>query len=334
MGIPGLAVPAQYGGLGQDPLTVVGALERLGYACRDNGLLFSLNAHMWTACAPVLAFGSERQKAKYLPRLCSGEWIGGNAMSEPGSGSDAYGMRTTAEKRGEFYVLNGSKTFVTNAPVADVLVVFAVTSQSKRSAGISAFLVDTSSKGSSVGRQLEKMGLRTSPMAEVFFDECEVHEENLLGREGAGASLFTHSMTWERGCILSSAIGAMQRVFDVCRTYAKSRQQFGQRIGKFQQVASKLVDMKLRIESARLIAYYGAYQRSLGRSALLESALTKLHVSECWVKNCEDAIQVHGGVGYMTEYQIERELRDAVGSRIYSGTNEIQRNLAAAMMGM
>lgn len=334
MGIQGLAVPMEYGGLGQDPLTTVGALERLGHTCRDNGLVFSINAHMWTVCAPLVAFGSEEQKKKYLPGLCNGDLIGGNAMSEPNSGSDAYSMRTTAVRNGDNYILNGSKTFVTNGPVADLLVVFAVTDKSKGAAGISAFLVEKSFKGFSVARKLEKMGLRTSPMAELFFEDCEVPEANRLGKEGAGASLFTHSMTWERGCILSSALGAMQRLIETCIRYAKERKQFGQSIGKFQLIGSKIVDMKLRLESARMIAYHGAYQRFIGRSAVLEAAMTKLYVSDCWVKNCEDAIQIHGGYGYMTDYEIERELRDAMGSRIYSGTNEIQRTLIASLMGL
>lgn len=334
MGIQGLAVPSEYGGLGQDPVTTVGALERLGYACRDNGLVFSLNAHMWTVCAPLVAFGTEEQKKKFLPGLCNGDLIGGNAMSEPGSGSDAYSMRTTAVLKGDKYILNGSKTFVSNGPVADMVVVFAVTDKSKGAAGISAFLVEKSFKGFSVARKLEKMGLRTSPMAELFFEDCEVPAENRLGREGAGASLFTHSMTWERGCILSSALGAMQRLLETCIRYARERKQFGQSIGKFQQIGGKIVDMKLRLESARMIAYHGAYQRSIGRSAVMEAAMSKLHISDCWVKNCEDAIQIHGGYGYMTDYEIERELRDAMGSRIYSGTNEIQRNLIASLLGV
>ncbi len=332
MGIQGLAVPVDYGGLGQDPLTTVGALERLGHACRDNGLVFSINAHMWTVCMPLVAFGTEEQKRRLLPGLCSGELIGGNAMSEPDSGSDAYGMRTTATRKGDRYVLHGSKIFVTNGPVADVLVVFARTDQSKGAAGITAFLVDKSSPGLQVSSKIEKMGLRTSPMAELFFDECEVPAENRLGKEGAGASLFTHSMTWERGCILASAVGSMQRLFETCIRYAKGRKQFGQPISKFQLVASRIVDMKLRLETARLMLYHGAYQRSLGRTAVMEAALAKLHISESWVRSCEDAIQIHGGYGYMVEYEIERELRDAMGSRLYSGTSEIQRNIVAALL--
>ncbi|HYQ16038.1 MAG TPA: acyl-CoA dehydrogenase family protein, partial [Polyangiaceae bacterium] len=234
MGIQGLAVPAEYGGLGQDPLTTVGALERLGYASRDNGLTFSINAHMWTACAPLVAFGTEAQKQKFLPGLCNGDLIGGNAMSEPESGSDAYAMRTLATKKGDRYVLNGSKTFITNGPVADVLVVFATTDRAKGPAGVAAFLVEKGTTGFTVARTLEKMGLRTSPMAELFFEDCEIPEENRLGNEGAGTSLFTHSMTWERGCILASAVGSMQWLLETCARYAKQRKQFGQPISKFQ----------------------------------------------------------------------------------------------------
>ena len=333
-GIQGLAVPVEYGGLGLDPLTTVGVLERLGYACRDNGLLFSLNAHMWTACAPLVAFGTEEQKKKYLPGLCNGQLVGGNAMTEPTSGSDAYGMRATAEKKGDRYLLNGSKIFITNGPVADVLVALATTDPAKGAAGITAFIVETTFQGFSVVRSIDKMGLRTSPMAELRFENLEVPEENRLGREGAGSSLFTHSMTWERGCILASAVGTMERLLETCIRYAKKRKQFGQSIGKYQLVGSKIVDMKLRLETARAVLYQSAYQRSIGRTAIQESALAKLHISDCWIRCCEDAIQIHGGLGYMTEGEIERELRDAMGSRIYSGTNEIQRNLIASMLGL
>jgi len=333
-GIHGLAVPAEYGGLGRDPLTTVGALERLGYACRDNGLIFSINAHMWTVCAPLVAFGTEEQKKNYLPRLCSGDLIGGNAMSEPGSGSDAYSMRTSATKQGDRYILNGSKTFVSNGPVADVVVVFAATDKDKGSAGISAFLVEKTFKGFSVARTLEKMGFRTSSMAEIFLEDCEVPEENRLGGEGAGASLFMHSMSWERGCILAAAVGSMRRLLEISIRYAKERKQFGQSIGKFQLVSSKIVDMKLRLETARYLLYHCAYQRGQNRTPIMEAAMAKLHISESWVRSCEDAIQIHGAYGYMTEYELERELRDAIGSRIYSGTSEIQRNLIAALLGL
>ena len=332
MGILGLPVPAEFGGLAQDPLTTVGALERLGYACRDNGLVFSLNAHMWTAVMPLVEFGTPEQKRQYLPGLCNGDLVGGNAMSEPSSGSDAYSLRTTAVKKGDRYVLNGSKIFVTNAPVADVIVVFARTEKDKGAAGISAFLVDRWTRGLTVGKKLEKMGLRTSSMAELFFDDCEVPETSRLGREGAGPALFTHSMTWERGCILASAVGSMQRLLETCVKYAKSRKQSGRPIGQFQLVGTRLVDMKLRLETARYMLYHSAYQRMLGRAAIMEAAMAKLYISESWAKSCEDAIQIHGGYGYMTDFEIERELRDAIGSRIYSGTSEVQRNIIASLM--
>jgi hypothetical protein len=332
MGIQGLPVPTEYGGIGQDVLTTVGALERFGYACRDNGLTFSINAHMWTVSMPLLAFGTEEQKRRFLPDLSSGELIGGNAMSEPSSGSDAYSLRTTATLSGDRYVLNGSKTFVTNGPVADLLVVFASQDRTQGAAGISAFLVEKSFPGITVGRRMEKMGLNTSPMSELFFDDCEVPRENRLGAEGAGASLFTHSMVWERGCILAGAVGSMRRLLETSIAYAKARKQFGQAIGKFQLVSSKIVDMKVRLETARFMLYNCAYQLGRGRTPLIESAMAKLYISESWIECCQDALQIHGGYGYMKEYEIERELRDAIGSRIYSGTNEIQRNVIASLL--
>ena len=332
LGIQGMPIPVAYGGGGLDPLTTVGVLESLGYGCRDNGLVFSINAHMWTMEIPLLHFGTEEQKQKYLPGLCDGDLIGGNAMSEPGAGSDAYSLRTTAARRGDQYVLNGSKIFVTNGPVGDLFVVFASVDRSKGPNGVSAFLVERGFPGFKVGGKLEKMGLRTSPMAELFFEDCEVPVENRLGREGNGQSLFTHSMTWERSCILASAVGAMERLLEISIRYARERKQFGQPIGKFQLIGAKIVDMKMRLEEARAVLYRTAWLRAKGRSVFLEAALTKLVISENWVRSAEDALQIHGGYGYMSEYEIERELRDALGSRLYSGTSEIQRTLIASLL--
>lgn len=333
-GIHGLPIPADYGGMGADPLTMVGVLENLGFACKDNGLLFSINAHMWTVEIPLLDFGSEPQKRKYLPDLCNGTLIGGNAMTEPGSGSDAYSLRTTAERRGDRYVLNGSKTFVSNGNVADLVVVYATLNRSAGPNGICGFLVEKGYPGFKVGRPLEKMGLRTSPMAELFFDDCEVPAENRLGREGGGQSLFTHSMNWERACILSNSVGAMQRLLDMSIRYARDRKQFGQSIGKFQLVSSKIVDMKMRVDQAQAALYRTAWLQTKGRNVYLEAALAKLTISENWVRCAEDAIQIHGGYGYMVEAEVERELRDALGSRLYSGTSEIQRVLVASLLGL
>lgn len=333
-GIHGLPIPKEYGGMAADPLTTVGVLESLGYGCKDNGLVFSINAQMWTVELPLLDFGSEEQKHKYLPRLCNGELIGGNAMSEPDSGSDAYSLRTSAKRHGDKYLLNGSKIFVTNGPVGDVFVVFATLDRSQGANGISGFLVEKDSPGFKVGRTLEKMGLRTSPMAELFFEDCEVPIENRLGREGNGKNLFTHSMTWERSCILANAVGAMERLLEISIRYAKDRKQFGQSIGKFQLVATKIVDMKRRLEEARAALYRTAWLRGKRKSVFLDAALAKLTISDNWVKCAEDALQIHGGYGYMAEYEVERELRDALGSRLYSGTSEVQRTIVASLLGL
>ena len=333
-GIQGLPTPTEYGGLNADALTTVGALERLGYACKDNGLIFSINAHLWTVVMPLITSGTDAQKEKYLPGLSNGSLIGANAMSEPGSGSDAFSLSTTAKRDGSKYILNGSKIWVTNGPVADVFAVYATIDKSKGVHGITGFLVDKGAPGLSITRKFEKMGLRTSPMAEVFFADCEVSLEYRLGEEGGGSLLFSRSMTWERGCILAGAIGSMQRILETCIRYAKTRKQSGQPIGKFQHVSGKIVDMKVRLETARYLLYYGAWLRSKGKAGFLEAAMAKLYISDCWVKTCEDAIQIHGGYGYAVEYEIERELRDAIGSRLYSGTSEIQKNLIASLLGL
>lgn len=334
MGIMGLAIPEQYGGIGADSITTVGVLESLGQGCKDNGLVFSINAHMWTAQMPLLTFGTEEQKTRYLPGLCGGALIGGNAISEPESGSDAFSLATTARLEGDRYILNGSKVFVTNGSVADVIVVFATVDTGDGPGGITAFLVEPAFPGFNVTRTADKMGLRTSPMAEILLENCQVPVDSRLGREGAGRHIFTDSLTWERACILAGAVGSMQRLLDTCVDYARSRKQFGQPIGKFQLVASRIVDMKLRLETARSLLYRAAWLRGLGRSIFLEAALAKLHISESWVKCAQDAIQIHGGYGYMKEFEVERELRDATASTLYSGTSEIQRIIIAGILGL
>jgi len=202
-GIHGLPIPQEYGGGGADVLTTVCGLEALGFGCRDNGLIFSINAHMWSSEIPLLSFGTEAQKKKYLPKLVSGEFVGVHAITEPMSGSDAYSMRARAERKSDCYVINGSKTFITNAPVADMVIVFANLDPSKSAAGVSAFIVDKGTPGFSISRKLHKMGLRTSPMAELALVDVEVPVENLLGREGGGPAIFTASMEWERICIMA-----------------------------------------------------------------------------------------------------------------------------------
>jgi alkylation response protein AidB-like acyl-CoA dehydrogenase len=334
MGIHGLPVPAEYGGQGADVLTTACALEALGYGCRDNGLIFSINAHMWTTEIPFLMFGTEAQKQRYLPRLTSGEWVGIHAMTEPQAGSDAFSLKSRAERKGDRYVINGSKTFITNAQIADLMIVFANLDPAKGAAGITAFIVEKGTPGFTVSGKLHKMGLRTSPMAELAFVDCEVPVENVLGKEGAGTAIFTASMEWERICIMASHLGAMQRLLETCVKYSGDRKQFGQSIGKFSAIANKVADMDIRLETARLVLYKAAWLKKQGKHPLREAAIAKAYVSEACIQTCLDAIQIHGGYGYMTEYEIERELRDAISGKIYSGTTEIQKMIIAGLHGL
>jgi L-prolyl-PCP dehydrogenase len=333
-GIQGLPVPAELGGGGSDILTTVLVMEALGYGCQDNGLIFSLNAQMWSIELPLVKFGTPAQQQAYLPGLVSGDLIGVHAMTEPDSGSDAFSMRTRAERQGDHYVLNGTKLYITNAPVADVVLVFAAHPGRPKAAGISAFLVDKGTPGFTVSRSLEKMGLRTSPMGEVVLADCLVPAGKRLGPEGAGMAIFNSSMGWERSCILASALGAMQRQLEACVRYARERKQFGQAIGKFQAVSGKVADMYLRLEAARLLVYQAAWLAGQGKPALSEAAAAKLFTSEAWVASSLDAIQIHGAYGYMKEAGIERDLRDAVAGTIYSGTSEIQRVILSRMLGL
>ncbi len=333
-GVQGLSFPKEYGGNGQDILTAMLVMEGLGYGCKDSGLLFGINAQMWSVQMPIYAFGSEEQKRKYLPKFCSGELIGAHGMSEPGSGSDAFSLSTTAQLDGDHYILTGTKTWVTNAPVADVFVVFATVNKSMGFMGVTGFIVEKDTPGFRVSKKIGKMGLKTSPMAELIFEDCRIPVANRLGREGAGASIFSDSMEWERSCILANYLGGMERQLERSIQYAKERKQFKKPIGKFQSVANKLVDMKVRMETARLILYKVAWLKKNEGSAPMDAAIAKLYMSESWVKSCLDAIQVHGGYGYTTEFELERDLRDSVGGTLYSGTSEIQRNIIARYLGL
>jgi hypothetical protein len=333
-GILGLPVPKKHNGLEQDILTCLLVMQGLGYACQDSGLLFAINSHMWTCEIPILTFGSDEQKEKYLPSLCKGTLIGGHAMTEPNSGSDAYSIVTKAVKNGNKYILNGIKTFISNAPIADILLVFAVTDKSKGFAGISAFIVEKNFPGFSVGKPLDKMGLKTSPTGEVILEDCEVPIENRLGKEGSGTAIFNAEMEWERSCLFACHLGAMERQLEACIKYARDRRQFGKPIGKFQSISHKIADMMARIELSRLILYKVAWMKTQGKKAPIESAIAKLYISESYVNSSLDAIQLHGGYGYMKEFGIERDLRDSIAGKIYSGTSEIQRNIIANWLGL
>jgi alkylation response protein AidB-like acyl-CoA dehydrogenase len=333
-GIQGLAVPAELGGGSADSLTTALVMEALGYGCHDNGLLFSLNAQMWSVELPLVTFGTPAQQQEYLPGMVSGDLIGAHAMTEASSGSDALHMHTRAERQGDHYILTGTKQYITNAPVAGVLLVYAMDPSRPPLSGISAFLVDAATPGLAVSSSFEKMGLRTSPMGEVALHDCHVPVANRLGPEGAGMTIFNSSMEWERSCLFASTLGAMRRQLDACVEYARSREQFGQPIGKFQGVSGKLADMFVRIEAARQLIYRVAWLKQQGKSAPAEAAAAKLFTSEAWVRSSQDAIQVHGAWGYLKDAGVERDLRDAIAGTIYSGTSEIQRVILARMLGL
>jgi alkylation response protein AidB-like acyl-CoA dehydrogenase len=333
-GIQGSGFPTEYGGNGADILSTMLLMEGLGYGCKDSGLMFAMNGQMWTVQMPILRFGSEAQRSRYLPKLCGGEWVGAHGMTEPGSGSDAFGLSTTARLDGEHYVLNGSKTFSTNAPVADVFLVFATVNKAKGFMGVTGFILEKGFPGLRVSQDIGKMGLRTAPMAELIFEDCRVPVANRLGREGNGAAIFDDAIEWERSCILATLIGGMERQLETCVKYARERKQFGKAIGKFQSVANRIVDMKVRMDTARLILYRVAWLKKAHGKATMDAAIAKLYLSESWVKSCLDAIQVHGGYGYTTEFELERDLRDSVAGTLYSGTSEIQRNIIARYLGL
>lgn len=334
VGLVGIPVPSDYGGLGASATTVAGALEGLGYGCVDNGLIFSLNAHMWACEMPIVHFGTDAQKRRWLPGLCDGSLIAGHGMSEPESGSDAFALRTTATRVKDGWVLNGSKTFVTNAPESDLFIVFATTDRSLGFAGLCAFVLQRGTPGLQVGPAMSKMGLRTSHLGELFLSDCQVPADGLLGEPGGGMAVFNSSMRWERSLILAASVGTMRRQLERCVAYARERVQFGTPIGSFQAVSHPLADMRLRLQTSHLMLYRIAALLDAGTATDLDAAMTKLHLSEALVKSSLDSLQVHGGAGYLTESGLERDVRDALGSRIYSGTSEMQRNVIARHLGL
>jgi alkylation response protein AidB-like acyl-CoA dehydrogenase len=309
-------------------------MEGLGAGCRNGGLLFSLNAQIWAVQQPILNFGTIPQKEKYLRKLIAGETIGAHAMTEPDCGSDAYNLRTTAERTSGGYLLNGVKKFITNGPVADVALVFATTNPKRGMWGITAFLVDRDTPGFQAGPPVGKMGLSGAAMGEIRFENCLVSEENRLGGEGGGARMFESSMEWERSCILACQIGAMERQLDECILRARERRQFGQSIGNFQSVANRIVEMKVRLESARLLLYRTAWKKHNGMNAVMDAAIVKLYLSEAFVASGLDAIRTFGGDGYLADTGIEQDLRDAIGGTLYSGTSDILRNIIAHQLGL
>ena len=332
-GLAATTIPADYGGGGLDAATAAALLEALGYGCPDLGFVFSLAAHQFACLTAIAHFGTEAQRERWLPPLCSGEQIAGHAITEPNAGSDALNLSVRARREGGHYVLSGIKSFTTNAPVADVFVVQAATSPGAGFFGLSSFLVEAGTPGLSVGRPHGKLGLRGSPMADLYLDECVVPAGQMLGAEGAGASVFSDSMAWERTCLFAAYLGGMKRILEATIAYAREREQFGVPIGEFQAVSHRVVDMTLRYESARLLLYRAAWELDNGVRDEIAPALAKLAVSESAVQLGLDAVQLRGALGVL-DGEAEQFLRDALPSRIFSGTNEIQKNNIARALGL
>jgi L-prolyl-PCP dehydrogenase len=332
-GLLGLKYPECYGGQGGDYLheaVLAEELARIG----SGGVAAGLGAHISIATPPIWKFGSEEQKQRYLPGLCDGSLIAAHGMSEPSSGSDAFSLLTTATPTDDGWALNGSKTFVTNAPEADVLVVFATTDRNLGFAGLCAFLLQRDTPGLTVGAPLKKMGLNSSPMSELFLADCRVPRAQLIGPEGAGMAVFNDAMLWERGLILAASVGTMRRHLELSVAYASERKQFGKSIGQFQAISHRIADMRLRLETSRLMLHRFARLLDEGAATAADAALTKLQLSDSLVHSAMSAMEIHGGYGYMAEYPFEREVRDALGSRIYSGTSDMLRNVVAHSLGL
>jgi alkylation response protein AidB-like acyl-CoA dehydrogenase len=328
-GLLALPIPEAYGGLGLDARTAVYSLEGLGAGCLDNGLLMSLGAQLWSVELPLLEFGSGSQKERWLRALLSGQAIGAFALTEPDVGSDAFKLRTVAEKTGDGFVLHGAKTFVTNAPVADIFIVFAATEPAGGFFGLTAFLIGRDAPGLIIGRPLEKMGLCTSPTAELSLESVEVGPDATLGEVGGGAAVLRYTLEWERGCLLAPAVGTMARLLNLTTQYTRQRKQFGRPIIEFEAVGHQLAEMRLRLELSRLLLYRFAWLKDCRRGAATEASMCKLYISESLRFVSSTALHLHGAYGYSREYEFERDVRDATASGIYSGTTEMQRNLIA-----
>ena len=333
-GVQGLCMPEEYGGRGLDLQTAVFALEALGYGCRDNGLTFALNSQLVSTQATLLEAASPAQKQKYLTGICRGDLIGSYAMTEPMSGSDAFSLRTHAKPVEGGYLLNGQKSLITFAPIADFTLIFATVDPDLGQWGVSLFIVDRDTPGYRPSLVQEKMGLRTVPIGSILLEDCFVPTENLIGEEGAGASIFLHGQEWERAFILASQLGVMEHQLETAVAYARNRQQFGRPIGSFQAVSHRITDMKLRLDTARLLTYRAAWLLQQEQPSTLEAALANIAVAESFVHSSLDAIMVHGGRGYLTQNEIERDLRDAIGGPVYGGTSDIQRNIVARQLGL
>jgi alkylation response protein AidB-like acyl-CoA dehydrogenase len=329
-GLLGLHYPEEYGGAGADVVTTCVAGEALGEGGADSGLMLAYGAHSFLCGDTILRHGTPEQKKKYLPGIASGKLVGAMGLTEPGAGSDAAAIATRADRVGDKWRLNGTKMFITNGPIADVVVVFAVTNKEAGPMGISGFIVEKDTPGFRVGKVLHKMNVRASQTSELIFDNAEVPAENLLGQEGMGFVVALGALEWDRSALLAPGIGAARKLLRDCTKYSNERKQFGRPIFEFQAIQHKLADMRIYCETARLLLYRVAWKKDQGQPLNhLEASIAKLYVGEYGLAFGNDAVQIHGGYGLMHEYPVERFYRDVKLGSIGGGTSEIQRMIIA-----
>jgi alkylation response protein AidB-like acyl-CoA dehydrogenase len=334
MRLMALPFPESIGGDGFDLITTTAVYHALGYACKDTGLILSLATQLICGFT-IQLFGNEEQVSQLMPDLASGKLIYCQGITEPGSGSDAFAMRTSAVKQDNVYILNGTKTMISNGPVADRALIYAVTDPTKKALSrISCFHVSKEDAGFSTGKPMEKMGLRTMTNGELICTDCYVPASAMIGCEGQGVMLFSEIVEWERVLVCAYLIGSLERVLEECVHYAKDREAFGKPIAEFQAVSHKIAAMKLNAELGKLALYSAASLKNRRKGAALETSVAKFFVSESLKQACLDAVQIRGGYGYMTEYEVERDLRDSIATTIYSGTSEMQANTLARFAGL
>jgi len=333
-GLISMGIPKDCGGMGAPLSDLLAVMEGLGYGGTDQGLLFSLNAHLWTVALPLAIHGTLAQRSRFLPGLMNGSLIGANASTEDEAGSDVFSMRTQAVRDGDSYILNGSKTYTTNAPVADLCVVYATIDPTLGPLGVTAFLVEATNPGMYLGLPMKKMGLCSAQMGQITFEDCRIPAEAILGREGRGVKIFASAMEYERGCILAPALGAMHRHIEACIAHARTRCQFGRPIGKNQAISHRIADMKINLDAACELVYRVGRLKDAGKNATMEAACAKLFVSEMYMKFSMDVLRIYGAQGYLAESPAGLGLRDSIASVIYSGTSDIQRNIIATELGL
>lgn len=332
-GIMALPFPEQYGGHDAGVMTTLLAMEALAHGGCDAGTCLAWGAHTILCGVPIWQVGNEEQKKKYLPGIASGELIGGFGLTEPEAGSDAAGLKTTAVKKGDKYIVNGSKMFITNGPIGGVFVVTAITNKDAGHFGISAFIIERGFPGFSTGEDLDKLGNRSSTTCELIFEDCEVPAENLLGQEGFGfITVGKTTLEWERSCLLAAGVGGIEFGLDKTVQYAKERKQFGKPIARFQAVQNMLSEMKVSVDAAKMALYRVGWLKEQNLPAMLEASIAKLFISEVGLRASDLAVQVHGGYGYMKEYDVERGYRDSKLGTIGAGTSEVQRMIISKML--